>query len=60
MAISITRQFGAIITGAYSTNIQPHSEFQGVIVNGGLDNEIKMMVKCQGIISTKQHSLKKN
>jgi nucleotide-binding universal stress UspA family protein len=30
MAISIADQFKATITGAYSINIQPHSEFQGV------------------------------
>ena len=41
MGISIARQFGDTITGAYCTNIQPHSEFQGVIVNKELDNEIK-------------------
>ncbi|GKS67742.1 universal stress protein [Nitrosarchaeum sp.] len=30
MAISIAKQFEATITGVYSINIQPHSEFQGV------------------------------
>ena len=30
MAISIARQFGATITGAYSINVSPHSEFRGV------------------------------
>ena len=30
MAISIAKQFEATITGTYSINIQPHSEFQGV------------------------------
>lgn len=45
MAISIAKQFGATITGAYSINIQPHSEFQGVIaVNKELDNEIKKIM----------------
>jgi nucleotide-binding universal stress UspA family protein len=44
MAISMARQFGATITGAYSINIQPHSEFQGVSVNKELDNEIKNMM----------------
>lgn len=28
MAVSIAKQFEATITGAYSINIQPHSEFQ--------------------------------
>ncbi|MEK6866772.1 MAG: universal stress protein [Thermoproteota archaeon] len=51
MAISIARQFGATITGAYSTNIQPHSEFQGVIVNKELDNEIKKMMVNAKVIS---------
>lgn len=51
MAISIARQFGATITGAYSTNIQPHSEFQGVIVNKELDNEIKKMMANAKVIS---------
>jgi nucleotide-binding universal stress UspA family protein len=45
MAISIARQFGAAITGAYSVNIQPHSEFQGIIaVNKEWNNEIKKMM----------------
>jgi len=51
MAISVARQFGAIITGAYSTNIQPHSEFQGVIVNKELDNEIKKMMANAKVLS---------
>ena len=45
MAISIARQFGATITGAYSINIQPHSEFRGVgSAAKGLDKEIKKMM----------------
>src|SRR3990167_587890 len=45
MAISMARQFGATITGAYSINIQPHSEFQGVAsVNKEWNNEIKKMM----------------
>ena len=45
MAISMARQFGATITGAYSINIQPHSEFQGVTsVNKEWNNEIKKMM----------------
>ena len=51
MAISIARQFGATITGVYSTNIQPHSEFQGVIVNKELDNEIKKMMANAKVLS---------
>jgi len=58
MAISVARQFGATITGAYSTNMQPYSEFQGVIINKELDNEIKKNNgRCQDIISIKRHSL---
>ncbi len=45
MAISIARQFGATITGAYSINIQPHSEFRGVgSADKGFSNEIKEMM----------------
>ena len=51
MAISMARQFGSTITGAYSTNIQPHSEFQGVIVNKELDNEIKKMMADAKVLS---------
>ena len=51
MAISMARQFGSTIIGAYSTNIQPHSEFQGVTVNKELDNEIEKMMANAKIIS---------
>ena len=51
MAISMARQFGSTIIGAYSTNIQPHSEFQGVIVNKELDNEIKKMMADAKVLS---------
>lgn len=45
MAISIARQFEATVTGAYSMNIQPHSEFQGITtINKKWDNEIKKMM----------------
>lgn len=45
MAISIARQFGATITGAYSINIQPHSEFRGVgSAEKEFSNEIKKMM----------------
>ena len=42
MAISIARQFGATITGAYSINIQPHSEFRGV---GSAEKEFSKEIK---------------
>ena len=42
MAISIARQFGATITGAYSINQPPHSEFRGVgSVNEAHTKEVK-------------------
>lgn len=45
MAISIAKQFGATVTGAYSMNIQPYSEFQGISsVNKEWDKEIKKMM----------------
>lgn len=45
MAIYMARQFGATITGAYSINIQPYSEFQGLAtVNKKWDDEIKKMM----------------
>ncbi len=45
MAISMARQFRSTITGAYSINIQPHSEFHGVgSVNKEWNNEIKKMM----------------
>lgn len=42
MAISLARQFGATITGVYSINAPPHSEFRGVgSVQESLNDEIK-------------------
>ena len=53
MAISIARQFKATITGAYSINIQPHSEFQGVgTANKEWSNEIKKMMVDAKALST--------
>ena len=46
MAISIARQFGATITGVYSINEPPHSEFRGVgSVNESLNKEIKKIME---------------
>lgn len=46
MAISIARQFGATITGAYSINIAPHSEFRGIESSyERYDKEIKKMME---------------
>lgn len=45
MAISIAKQFEATITGAYSINIQPHSEFQGIVsVNKEWKQEAKKIM----------------
>jgi len=45
MAISMARQFGATITGAYSINMPPYLEFQGVILaNKEWNNEIKKIM----------------
>ena len=53
MAISIARQFKATITGAYSINIQQHSEFQGVgTANKEWSNEIKKMMVDAKALST--------
>jgi nucleotide-binding universal stress UspA family protein len=42
LAISVARQFGATITGVYSINAPPHSEFRGVgSVQESLNDEIK-------------------
>src|SRR3990167_3899779 len=52
MAIYMARQFGATITGAYSINIPPHSEFQGVgSVNKEWDKEIKKMMSDAKLLS---------
>jgi len=45
MAISIAKPFEAAIVGAYSINIQPHTEFQGVIdIDKKWTNEIKKIM----------------
>jgi nucleotide-binding universal stress UspA family protein len=42
MAISVARQFGATITGIYSINEPPHTEFRGVgSINESLNRDIK-------------------
>lgn len=46
MAISIARQFGATITGVYSINEPPHTEFRGVgSVNESLNKEVKKFME---------------
>lgn len=45
MAISVARQFGAIITGVYSIYAPPHSEFRGVgSVEESLNEEVKKIM----------------
>lgn len=52
MAIYMARQFGATITGAYSINIQPHSEFQGIgSVNKEWSKEIKKIMSDAKLLS---------
>ncbi len=42
MAISVARQFGATITGIYSINEPPHTEFRGVgSINKSQNRDIK-------------------
>ena len=46
MAISVARQFGAIITGVYSINEPPHTEFRGVgSANESMNKEIKKIME---------------
>ena len=46
MAISIARQFGATVTGAYSINEPPHSEFRGIgSTSDALNKEVKKFME---------------
>lgn len=52
MAISIARQFGATITGAYSINEPPHSEFRGVgSVNEAHLKEVKKFLNDAKVLA---------
>ena len=52
MAISVARQFGATITGIYSINEPPHTEFQGVgSVNKSLNKEIKNIMEKAKVLA---------
>ncbi|MFB5603449.1 MAG: universal stress protein [Candidatus Nitrosomaritimum aestuariumsis] len=52
MAISVARQFGATITGVYSINAPPHSEFRGVgSVQESLNDEIKKFMDEAKVLS---------
>ena len=52
MAISIARQFGATITGVFSINEPPHSEFRGVgSVNDSLNQDVKIMMEKSQVLA---------
>jgi len=52
MAISVARQFEATITGVYSINVPPHSEFRGVgSVNESLNKEVKKIMENAKLLS---------
>ena len=52
MAISMARQFGAIITGVYSIIQPPHSEFRGIeSVEESLNREIKKIMEGAKLLS---------
>jgi len=52
MAISVARQFGATITGVFSINEPPHTEFRGVgSVNESLNKELKKIMEDAKILS---------
>lgn len=52
MAISVARQFGATLTGVYSINEPPHSEFRGVgSVRESLNEEIKKLMEDAKVLA---------
>lgn len=52
MAITMARQFGAILTGVYSINQPPHSEFRGIgSVNESMNKEIKKIMEEAKLLS---------
>ena len=52
MAISVARQFGAVITGVYSMNIPPHSEFKSVgTLEEAFNKEIKKIMSESKILA---------
>jgi len=51
MAISIARQFGATITGAYSLNVPSHSEFGMPSVEKSHNKEIKKIMDDAKILA---------
>lgn len=52
MAISIARQFGATITGMYSFNEQPHTEFQGIgSITKSHNKEVKKFLNAAKLLS---------
>ena len=54
MAITLARQCGAIITGVYSINAPPHSEFKGVgSVEKALNKQVKKMMEDSKLLAAK-------
>ncbi|RMW35229.1 MAG: universal stress protein [Nitrosopumilus sp.] len=54
MAISLARQCGATITGVFSINAQPHSEFRGVgSVEKSLNREVKKIMEESKTLAAK-------
>ena len=54
MAIILARQCGATITGIYSINAPPHSEFKGVgSVEKALNNQIKKIMEDSKLLAAK-------
>ena len=52
MAISVARQFGATITGVYSMNIPPHSEFKSIgALEDAFNKEIKKIMSESKILA---------
>ncbi|WP_420546604.1 universal stress protein [Nitrosopumilus sp.] len=54
MAIILARQCGATITGIYSINAPPHSEFKGVgSVEKALKKQVKKIMEDSKLLATK-------
>ena len=54
MAITLARQCGAIITGVYSINVPPHSEFRGVgSVEKALNKQVKKIMEDLNVLAAK-------
>ena len=52
MAITLARQCGATVTGVYSINLAPHSEFKGVgSVSKSLNKEVEKFMNDAKVLS---------